>query len=172
MSTEAPSILCWWMQSSPMAGWREAVRATTHTGAYCLQRAMGQSSYPSATTSSCCSSSSAMLCGTTSSHSREALPNQKSQQTSRLNGNWERRFGTPRYLGVIAPDSGLTSRRTRVYAVAIDSYRKDGSKDSEGICSISEATPEELSTSIRQGDIDDGYTIGAFARWMLSRQQA
>lgn len=80
--------------------------------------------------------------------------------------------GTPQYLGVIAPDSGLTSRRTRVYAVAIDSYRKDGSKDSEGICSISEATPEELSTSIQQGDIDDGYTIGAFVLWMLSRQQA
>lgn len=32
--------------------------------------------------------------------------------------------------------------------------------DNEGICAISEVTSRELENSIRQGDIEDGYTIG------------
>lgn len=79
--------------------------------------------------------------------------------------------GSPQYLGVIAPDSGLTSRKTKVYAVDFDSYQPDAAKDTEGICSIYEVTPGELSKIIQQGNIDDGYTIGAFTLWMLSKQK-
>lgn len=78
---------------------------------------------------------------------------------------------SPQYLGVIAPDSGLTSRRTRVYAVDIDSYQPDVANGNEGIYSISEVTPSELTKRIQQGDVDDGYTIGAFTLWTLSRQR-
>lgn len=79
--------------------------------------------------------------------------------------------GSPQYLGVIAPDSGLTSRKTKVYAVDFDSYRPDAAKGTEGICSTYEVTPGELSKIIQQGNIDDGYTIGAFTLWMLSKQK-
>ena len=70
----------------------------------------------------------------------------------------------PRFLGRIAPDSGLTSRVTEVYAVSIESLRQTSE---EGIVGTLKVDATELSRLIKTGAIDDGYTIGAFALWQL-----
>lgn len=75
----------------------------------------------------------------------------------------------PCFLGRIAPDSGLTSRVTEVYAVSIESYRQT---HQEGIEETLEVDAAELFRLIKTGAIDDGYTIGAFALWQLSNASA
>ncbi len=76
----------------------------------------------------------------------------------------------PVCLGRIAPDSGLTSRLTAVYLVQIDHYEvKTGY---EGIHDVRECTPEQLKAMIREKELTDGYTIGAFTQYLLQETSA
>lgn len=70
----------------------------------------------------------------------------------------------PHFIGKIAPDSGLTSRVTEVYSVCIESFCETRQ---EGIAEVIEIDATELAHLIGTGDINDGYTIGAFALWQL-----
>lgn len=73
----------------------------------------------------------------------------------------------PRYLGEIAPDSGLTSRRTKAYLITINSYQVTPGE--EGVISAIEVTKEHLQEMIRTGKINDAYTIGAFSFYLFMK---
>jgi hypothetical protein len=64
-------------------------------------------------------------------------------------------------VGHVFPDSGLTSSKVGVYLVDIDGYNVNIGH--EGIRGAEELTPEELRTKIGTGEIEDGFTISAFA---------
>ena len=68
--------------------------------------------------------------------------------------------GIPKYLGKIAPDSGLTTTRAYVYSVEIESY--NASEGHEGIVSAVEIPCHEFDKWIQESKIDDGYTLGAY----------
>lgn len=72
---------------------------------------------------------------------------------------------TPKSLGFLEPDSGLTSRRTEVFLAELDDYT--ASIHYEGILEVMEAGPEEMERMIRDGVISDGYTVGALELWKL-----
>lgn len=68
--------------------------------------------------------------------------------------------GKPVELGRITPDSGLTSGCVYVYLAEIDHYEeKVGYEGIEQVVALSE---EEFVSWIRNGKIDDGYTMGAY----------
>lgn len=69
--------------------------------------------------------------------------------------------GKPVFLGAIAPDSGLTSRRTAVYLTEIDGYRADD--PAEGITGTLEVSPAQLEDMVRSRKVLDGYTLGAIS---------
>ena len=71
----------------------------------------------------------------------------------------------PQYLGEIAPDSGLTSRKTKAYLITVDSYRITPGE--EGVISAIEVTKEQLNDMIQKGKINDAYTISAFTYYSL-----
>jgi 8-oxo-dGTP pyrophosphatase MutT (NUDIX family) len=73
----------------------------------------------------------------------------------------------PHFIGKIAPDSGLTSRVTEVYSVCIESFCQT---HQEGIAEVIEVDATELARLISTGDINDGYTIGAFVLWQLGNK--
>lgn len=73
----------------------------------------------------------------------------------------------PQYLGEIAPDSGLTSRKTKAYLITIKSYQVTSGE--EGVISAIEVTKEHLQEMIRTGKINDAYTIGAFSFYLFMK---
>lgn len=64
-------------------------------------------------------------------------------------------------IGEVAADSGLTSAIADVYLCEIDSY--DGTACSEGIAEIFLCSHHTLKTMIAHGEINDSFTICAFA---------
>ncbi len=69
-------------------------------------------------------------------------------------------IGSPVFLGSVAADSGLTSCRANVYAVNVKSYNV--APENEGIKSVHLISEAELCNMIKQGDIDDGFTLSAY----------
>lgn len=74
----------------------------------------------------------------------------------------------PIFLGKIAPDSGLTSRQTYIFFVDIDSFSEK--KGYEEIGRIRLVSEEELQKLILSGDLNDGYSIGAYELFRLYRK--
>lgn len=72
---------------------------------------------------------------------------------------------TPKSLGFLEPDSGLTSRRTEVFLTELEAYQP--SIHHEGILEVRETCLEEMEDMIRDGVLADGYTIGALELWKL-----
>ena len=66
----------------------------------------------------------------------------------------------PVKLGSITADSGLSSGSVTVYLMKIKEYSNLGE---EGIREIVEIDPNEISKKVKCGEIDDGYTLSAFA---------
>lgn len=74
----------------------------------------------------------------------------------------------PRELGCIAPDSGLTGGCVRVFAAELSEYREMCGH--EGILEVAVLSDEELEMRIRDGSIDDGFTLGAYALWCAAEK--
>lgn len=68
-------------------------------------------------------------------------------------------------LGVVNADSGLHGAAVHLFYAEVDVPLV--SDDEEGIDTIRMVTPEELGDLIRDGEINDGYTIAAFTRARL-----
>lgn len=64
-------------------------------------------------------------------------------------------------IGMITPDSGLTSGQIAVFRCNVNSYSKveKGYEEIEGIELV---TPQELDQLIAEGKINDGFTLGAY----------
>ena len=69
----------------------------------------------------------------------------------------------PRFLNCVTPDSGLASTQASVFLVEIDAY--DPKIGHEGIEGSIELTAEEMNKGIEDGDINDGFTLSAWAMW-------
>lgn len=65
------------------------------------------------------------------------------------------------YLGNIAPDSGLTGNIAKVYLCNINNYQQR--RHYEGIKQVDEFTPDELKQLIRNGKINDGFSLAALS---------
>lgn len=65
----------------------------------------------------------------------------------------------PKFLGRFTPDSGLTSSCVYVYCAEIGNYKLTFGY--EGIKEIVELTADELVKWIKEGKIDDGFTLAA-----------
>ncbi|GHJ43917.1 ADP-ribose pyrophosphatase [Catellatospora sp. TT07R-123] len=70
-------------------------------------------------------------------------------------------------LGVVQPDTGLTSDTVHLFYVEIDLYDAAG-EAAEGITGTVRVTPAELAELIRSGELNDGFTIAAWSRAVLS----
>lgn len=64
-------------------------------------------------------------------------------------------------LGEVSPDSGLIGTRCDVYLLPISDF--DASLSTEGIREMKLCTLEELEKKIAAGEIDDGFSLSAFA---------
>lgn len=71
----------------------------------------------------------------------------------------------PRKLGMIAADSGLSSGTAAVYLMKIDGYKNTAD---EGIREVVELSRAELADMIKNREIDDGYTLAAYALYVCS----
>ena len=69
----------------------------------------------------------------------------------------------PRFLNCVTPDSGLASTQASVFLVEIDAY--DPKIGHEGIEGSIELTAEDMNKGIEDGDINDGFTLSAWAMW-------
>lgn len=67
----------------------------------------------------------------------------------------------PIELGTITADSGLSGGNATAYLVKIDKYNKN--KKEEGIREIIEVSSDEFREKVRNGEIDDGYTLAAYS---------
>lgn len=66
----------------------------------------------------------------------------------------------PIELGIITADSGLSSGSATVFLMKINEFND---LREEGIREIVALTPDEMQQSIKNGEIDDGYTLAALA---------
>ncbi len=69
--------------------------------------------------------------------------------------------GEPVLLGKIAPDSGITSKVVSIFLVDVESYFIN--QGHEGIKDCEKVTIEKLEKMIENDQINDGYTLGAYA---------
>lgn len=69
-----------------------------------------------------------------------------------------------RVLGYLTPDSGLLSTRAAVVLARVESMA-ESHEDQEEVEAQFWVTPDQLSSMIRSGEIEDGFTLSA---WMLS----
>lgn len=69
-------------------------------------------------------------------------------------------IGEPVKLGRITPDSGMTSGSAYAYKVEIGTFEEKVGY--EGIKQIITVSDDEFSNLISTGEIDDGYTLGAY----------
>lgn len=67
----------------------------------------------------------------------------------------------PRLIGRVAADSGLATTKAYVYCVELRKYNTQVGH--EGIQNVIEVSREDFINMIRSGQINDGYTLGAFA---------
>ncbi len=67
----------------------------------------------------------------------------------------------PDFLGMVSPDSGLTSTKAAVFLVEVDSFKTN--EGHEGILNSVLLTPDEMSEWIKEGKIDDGFTLSSYA---------
>lgn len=70
----------------------------------------------------------------------------------------------PQKLGSVIADSGISANKVMIYAVNVAEYKEKNGY--EGIESIQLKTEEELITSIKNGEINDGYTLAAYMLYM------
>lgn len=77
--------------------------------------------------------------------------------------------GTPEYIGSIHPDSGILATKAEVYVAEIESY--DPHRGHEGIKRGLLMDAKELEEKIKTGEIDDGYTIAAYAMYDMKRRE-
>lgn len=70
----------------------------------------------------------------------------------------------PQKLGSVVADSGISANKVMIYTVNVDEYKEKVGY--EGIESIQLKTEKELITSIKNGEINDGYTLAAYALYM------
>lgn len=68
----------------------------------------------------------------------------------------------PILLGNVISDSGLTGNRVDVYLVEIESFQQN-QLIHEGIKQIIEIPVNKMDDWIRQGKIDDGFSLSAYA---------
>lgn len=68
----------------------------------------------------------------------------------------------PILLGRVSPDSGLTSTKAYVYYVEVDAYTYNQTIH-EGIEEIVEISVSEMDDWIKNGKINDGFTLSAYA---------
>ena len=68
----------------------------------------------------------------------------------------------PILLGNVISDSGLTGNRVDVYLVEIESFQQN-QLIHEGIKQIVEIPVNKMDDWIRQGKIDDGFSLSAYA---------
>ncbi|NFE72488.1 hypothetical protein FDC27_04770 [Clostridium botulinum] len=66
----------------------------------------------------------------------------------------------PQKLGNVIADSGISANKVMIYTVNIAAYKEKSGY--EGIESIQLKTEEELIYSIKNGEINDGYTLAAY----------
>lgn len=66
----------------------------------------------------------------------------------------------PVELGVITADSGLSSGSATVFLMKIEKF---GAVNEEGIREIVTVTPDKMQQMVRNGEIDDGYTLAALS---------
>lgn len=64
----------------------------------------------------------------------------------------------PVELGVVTADSGLCSGSATVFLMKIEEF---SNRSDEGIREIVAITPEEMQQRVKNGEIDDGYTLAA-----------
>lgn len=69
-----------------------------------------------------------------------------------------------RILGHVTPDSGLLSTRAAVVLARVEAV-SDSHEDQEEVAAKRWVNPEELTSMIRSGEIEDAFTLSA---WMLS----
>lgn len=70
-------------------------------------------------------------------------------------------------LGVLTPDSGILCGYVSIFEAQIKSYKLK--ENYEGITSIDLYRPEDVERMIKDGDIDDGFTISAYSLWKMKR---
>lgn len=70
----------------------------------------------------------------------------------------------PQKLGSVVADSGISANKVMIYTVNVAEYKEKVGY--EGIESIQLKTKKELITSIKNGEINDGYTLAAYALYM------
>lgn len=74
----------------------------------------------------------------------------------------------PVELGIITADSGLSGGSATVFLIKIDEY---DNVDSEGIEEIIEVPFEEMQQCVQNGEINDGYTLAAYALYLSHIKQ-
>lgn len=71
-------------------------------------------------------------------------------------------------MGIITADSGLSGGSATVFLIKIDEY---DNIDSEGIEEIIEVPFEEMQQCVQNGEINDGYTLAAYALYLSHIKQ-
>ena len=74
----------------------------------------------------------------------------------------------PQKLGTVIADSGISANKVIVYIINVDKYKEKVGY--EGIENIQLKTKEEMIDSIRNGEINDGYTLAAYTLYMNKSQ--
>ena len=74
-------------------------------------------------------------------------------------------IGSPKQLGSVIADSGISGNPVMVYSVEIKQYKEN--KGYEGIQEIQLKTTEEMSHCIKNNEINDGFTLAAYMLYLL-----
>jgi hypothetical protein len=74
---------------------------------------------------------------------------------------------TQEMIGRVAPDSGILATRASVWLVRINRY--DIAKGHEGIVDAIELSDGELRQCINKGEIEDGFTLAAYALYNMGK---
>jgi ADP-ribose pyrophosphatase len=64
-------------------------------------------------------------------------------------------------IGEVVANSGISGDKAQVYVCDVANYKKDSHK--EGIDTILEITLDRFEQMIKKGEINDGYTLSAWA---------
>ncbi|MBQ9004529.1 MAG: hypothetical protein IJ087_22045 [Eggerthellaceae bacterium] len=70
-------------------------------------------------------------------------------------------LGKPVVIGDVAPDSGILAKTVKICFAEIEAV--DETSREEGICDFVLMNDDEVANAIRNRDIEDGYTLSAFA---------
>lgn len=72
----------------------------------------------------------------------------------------------PKYLGTVVADSGLSGNKVSVFSVELEEFSER--IDYEGITGIVLMTESEIKEAIKNGNINDGFTIAALSLYNLN----